>query len=162
MLLIRVFFTCLFLVIGKTSATLLLENSPECDVSQRQMVQQGYFSKIRLEGRPEYSQGDMVYIKICDESSRGVGFINLQAQGNVAHIRFINVFDEYQSRGYGSKALNLLFSAVQGFGADYVTLDVNPENKIARHVYEKQGFIYNTLIKRKEGEMLAMIKDLSA
>lgn len=50
--------------------------------------------------------------------------------------------EEYQGKGYGTRAIEQLIQMAKGSGKyDYIILDYVPENTVAKHVYEKLGFL---------------------
>ena len=72
-----------------------------------------------------------------------VGFMmieeNLQEQ--YLYIWRIMFPNEYMNKGYGSKSLKLLINLAKASKKyNYLIIDYLPDNKIAKHVYEKLGF----------------------
>lgn len=72
-----------------------------------------------------------------------VGFMmieeNLQEQ--YLYIWRIMFPNEYMNKGYGSKSLRLLINLAKASKKyNYLIIDYLPDNKIAKHVYEKLGF----------------------
>lgn len=50
--------------------------------------------------------------------------------------------EEHQNKGYGTQAIKQIIQMAKGSGNyDFILLDYVPENKIAKHVYEKLGFL---------------------
>jgi RimJ/RimL family protein N-acetyltransferase len=49
--------------------------------------------------------------------------------------------EEYQSKGYGTRFLQMLIDELFSRGYKKIILDTNLKNKRAQHVYEKLGFI---------------------
>ena len=47
-----------------------------------------------------------------------------------------NIYPQYRGRGYGQEAIKLF---IENFGI--TNLWVNPDNEIAKHIYEKNGFV---------------------
>ncbi|MCH5192292.1 MAG: GNAT family N-acetyltransferase [Oscillospiraceae bacterium] len=48
---------------------------------------------------------------------------------------------EYQNKGYGTQAIKQIIQMARDSKKyDYILIDCVPENKIAKHVYEKLGF----------------------
>ena len=50
--------------------------------------------------------------------------------------------EEHQGKGYGTQAIEQIIQMAKDSGKyDFIILDYVPENKIAKHVYEKLGFL---------------------
>lgn len=50
--------------------------------------------------------------------------------------------EEYQNKGYGTQAIKQIIQLAKDSGKyDFILLDYVPENEIAKHVYEKLGFL---------------------
>jgi len=69
-------------------------------------------------------------IQISEESSTEV------------YIPWFEINKNYRNNGYGTKVLKGLISHIRKFGFKEITLEVDVEDKLSRHVYEKLGFRY--------------------
>lgn len=50
--------------------------------------------------------------------------------------------EEHQNKGYGTRAIKQIIQMAKDSGKyDYIILDYVPENVVAKHVYEKLGFL---------------------
>ena len=111
-------------------------------------------------------------IAIHDDLGNLVGFLCLHigsgpeiygfSGGGYALIRNMSIDDRYQNKGYGAKALNLLFEFVNDEINEKMTsfvLAVNESNVIAQKSYEKAGFERkDKMIEGRLGKLIIMEK----
>lgn len=72
-----------------------------------------------------------------------IGFMWLHYDSKKPEYAFIYDFiimDDYQGKGYGQEAMNLMLDTVKELGGSRLSLHVFGHNKRALHVYEKVGF----------------------
>ncbi|MEY4520737.1 MAG: hypothetical protein RLZZ499_3337 [Cyanobacteriota bacterium] len=59
---------------------------------------------------------------------------------------------DFQGKGYGTKALNLVMTEIAQLGAKKIYTSHKPKNKIASNLYKKVGFVY--IGERDSGNLL--------
>lgn len=69
--------------------------------------------------------------------------------------------EEYQCKGYGTLAIKQIIQMAENSGKyDFILLDYVPENEIAKHVYEKLGFLpTGEIVNNGEIEMKLTLKN---
>lgn len=78
---------------------------------------------------------------ILEYQKRPIGEMCYRNVGNQTADIGIKICErDFQERGIGRVALSMLIQALFDSGYTTVALDTDPENKRARHVYEKLGF----------------------
>lgn len=65
-----------------------------------------------------------------------------------AHITTLAVLPEYRQRGVAGKFVKALMQLARKKGAEKMSLEVRPSNRIALKLYEKQGFFINGIKKK--------------
>lgn len=78
---------------------------------------------------------------------RVIGYAGMWVVIDEAHVTNIAVHPEYRGRGIGEQLLSELFVRAKARGARRMTLEVRPSNAVARHLYEKHGFVARGLRK---------------
>lgn len=87
--------------------------------------------------------GDVYPFAIYDEETP-VGFMMLDEdlEERCLVIWRIMFPEEYQNKGYGTQSIRQIIQMAKDSGKyDCLLLDYVPENEIAKHVYEKLGFV---------------------
>jgi len=64
--------------------------------------------------------------------------------------------DRWMGKGHGTKYLSLLCQMYFGDGVPAMGIDPDPENVLARHVYEKIGFREDGVVDSEWGKVLTM------
>lgn len=65
--------------------------------------------------------------------------------------------EEHQNKGYGTEAMRQIIRLAKESGKyDFMIIDYAPENEIAKHVYEKMGFVPTGEI--SDGEIVAKLQ----
>ena len=65
--------------------------------------------------------------------------------------------EEHQNKGYGTQAISQIIQLAKESGKyDFMIIDYVPENEIAKHVYEKLGFVPTGEI--SDGEIVAKLQ----
>ncbi|MDE7031152.1 MAG: GNAT family N-acetyltransferase [Lachnospiraceae bacterium] len=65
--------------------------------------------------------------------------------------------EEHQNKGYGTEAMRQVIRLAKESGKyDFMIIDYAPENEIAKHVYEKMGFVPTGEI--SDGEIVAKLQ----
>ncbi len=73
-------------------------------------------------------------------------------------IASIIIDKNYQSQGYGTKAIQLAIDLLTNEGKTRVVqLDYNPSNLVAKHIYEQQGF---SVVKLEDNGEILMERNL--
>lgn len=76
------------------------------------------------------------------DHDKEVGMIWLaQRTSEKGFIFDINIWDDYQGKGYGKKAMKAIETVGKELGLKSIGLHVFAHNKIARHLYNKLGYI---------------------
>lgn len=92
------------------------------------------------------NKNDYHFMIILDR--KAIGHINLSKRKNNWYETQIIIGEkEYWGRGYGTKAIKLLFNKAKRLGISKIYLEVRPENLRAIRAYEKCGFRKIRLIK---------------
>lgn len=74
-------------------------------------------------------------------NNKRVGEMSYKIDDNIAEIGIKICNFNYQEKGYGSKAINMLIKYLfDNMKVNKIILDTNSNNKRAQHVYEKIGF----------------------
>lgn len=95
------------------------------------------------------------YIILCDGSCIGwLGVNGLLSKDKTAYIKMLALLPDYQGKGIGAKALDLIINDLKNLGYVKVILYTNQRNIKAQKCYEKCGFqITKTFMeKRSNGE----------
>lgn len=66
------------------------------------------------------------------------------------YIYDINIWEEYQGNGYGKQAMNEIENIAKNWGLKSIELLVFGNNKVARSLYEKLGYIETNVIMNKK------------
>ncbi len=72
---------------------------------------------------------------------RVIGYAGMWVVMDEAHVTTIAVDPDYQGRKYGERLLLGLIERAIEEGANRSTLEVREGNRVARHLYEKYGFV---------------------
>ncbi|MBC7344427.1 MAG: ribosomal protein S18-alanine N-acetyltransferase [Clostridia bacterium] len=78
---------------------------------------------------------------VCLLSGRVIGYAGSWIIEDEAHITTLAVDPRYRGQGLGKALLSEITSRCQARGAERITLEVRPSNKIAQRLYENMGFI---------------------
>jgi diamine N-acetyltransferase len=71
-----------------------------------------------------------------------VGFLMYEPRGKgVVSLHRFMVDHRYQRRGIGLSAMHLLIEQLNGEGVQTIYLSFRPENRAARHLYDRLGFV---------------------
>ena len=92
---------------------------------------------------------DIAYVA-TEDNGQPVGFFcySVNTEDNIGFLKFVIVDKEKRGNGYGKRMLNLALQyAFQITGATAVQLYVFEENTLAKHCYEKVGFIESNVDK---------------
>lgn len=81
---------------------------------------------------------DYVVARIDDQV---VGYAGMWLILDEAHITNIAVHKDYRGQGIGERLLQEIFVRARARGARRMTLEVRVSNMVARHLYEKMGFV---------------------
>ena len=72
-----------------------------------------------------------------------IGFMLLHCEADTVTVKFVIIRPDYRARGYGTDTLiETVRYAFEGLGAEYVTLQVSPDNGPALICFENAGFQY--------------------
>lgn len=69
--------------------------------------------------------------------------------GDKGYIYDINIWDDYQGRGYAKQAIKEIEKIAKDWGLKSIGLHVFGHNKVARSLYEKLGYIETDIIMNK-------------
>lgn len=92
---------------------------------------------------------DSAYVA-TENSGQTVGFFcySVNTANNIGFLKFVIIDKIERGKGYGKEMLNLALQyAFQITGAKAVQLNVFNENALAKHCYEKVGFVERTIDK---------------
>lgn len=90
-----------------------------------------------------YREANDVYPFAIYDDEAPVGFMMLDEDLEERYLVIWRIMFpiEYQNKGYGTEAIRQIIEMAKKSGKyDYMIIDHAPENKIAKHVYEKLGF----------------------
>lgn len=79
------------------------------------------------------------------EQAIGQANVAFLTENTIAYLRWIFMLDEYQNKGFGTQALQLLFAFLSLEGMTELHTDTADTNECAQHVYEKNGFEHSGL-----------------
>lgn len=82
--------------------------------------------------------------KVIEQEGIPVGFAlyGYCEEDNIYEICRLMIDRRYQGQGYGKQALALIIEDMQKrYSCEEICLSVDPDNVMAKHVYEKVGFI---------------------
>ena len=90
----------------------------------------------------EASHSDAYYLiaRDTDRDNLIIAYAGCWVLANEGHITNVAVDPEYQGQGLGRRLMNELTSRVKALGADSMTLEVRPSNKVAINLYTSLGF----------------------
>lgn len=89
----------------------------------------------------ELKENDLAYYYVCLEGHKVVGYAGMWIIFDEAHVTNIAVHPQFRGKKIGKALLlNLLEQALR-LGAERITLEVRPSNKIAQELYRKLGFV---------------------
>lgn len=91
-----------------------------------------------------YREAGDVYPFAVYHGEEPVGFMMLDEDSDERCLVLWRIMfpEEHQGRGYGTSAIQKLIQLAKDSGKyDFIILDYVPENKIAKHVYEKLDFL---------------------
>lgn len=91
------------------------------------------------------------YVYHIDVNGTKVGVIWLLQEQEIGFIGDFLIYSPYQHRGYGTKTLCLIEQSAAQLGVKKIRLGVFIKNKIARKLYEKQGY---HIIKERNADLL--------
>lgn len=84
------------------------------------------------------------YIFHIVEEANGekIGFVwlNFRENENQAFLYDIEIYDEFQQKGYGKQTMTLLEELAKDMGADHIQLNVFGNNETAYNLYKKMGY----------------------
>lgn len=106
-----------------------------------------------------YEAGDVYPFAIYNDDDP-VGFMMLDDDVDEKCLILWRIMfpQEHAGKGYGTEAIQLIVRLAKESGRyDFMILNCDPDNKVARHVYEKNGF-YDT--GETEGNEIVMRLDL--
>ena len=66
------------------------------------------------------------------------------------YMEALRVLDEYQGKGIGQRLLEEVIKKVKSQGYSEITIGVEDDNEVAKHIYSKLGF--NEFIRRDHGD----------
>lgn len=94
---------------------------------------------------------------VAVDNERVVGYLTINKlfdsvqNINYANINYVCVLEKYRNRGICSNMLDKVINYCRKNNISYIELTSNPTRKIARHLYEKKGFVEReTSVYRKE------------
>ena len=94
---------------------------------------------------------------VAVDNERVVGYLTINKlfdsvqNINYANINYVCVLEKYRNRGICSNMLDKVINYCRENNISYIELTSNPTRKIARHLYEKKGFVERkTSVYRKE------------
>lgn len=94
---------------------------------------------------------------VAVDNERVVGYLTINKlfdsvqNINYANINYVCVLEKYRNRGICSSMLDKVINYCMENNISYIELTSNPTRKIARHLYEKKGFVEReTSVYRKE------------
>lgn len=94
---------------------------------------------------------------VAVDNERVVGYLTINKlfdsvqNLNYANINYVCVLERYRNRGICSNMLDEVINYCMENNISYIELTSNPTRKIARHLYEKKGFVEReTSVYRKE------------
>ncbi|MCM1058263.1 MAG: GNAT family N-acetyltransferase [Firmicutes bacterium] len=91
-----------------------------------------------------YREAGDVYPFAVYHGEEPVGFMMLDEDSDERCLVLWRIMfpEEHQGKGYGTSAIQQMIQLAKDSGKyDFIILDYVPENKIAKHIYEKLGFL---------------------
>lgn len=91
-----------------------------------------------------YREAGDVYPFAVYHGEEPVGFMMLDEDSDERCLVLWRIMfpEEHQGKGYGTSAIQQMIQLAKDSGKyDFIILDYVPDNKIAKHVYEKLGFL---------------------
>ncbi|MCM1192663.1 MAG: GNAT family N-acetyltransferase [Butyrivibrio sp.] len=91
-----------------------------------------------------YREAGDVYPFAVYHGEEPVGFMMLDEDSDDRCLVLWRILfpEEHQGKGYGTSAIQQMIQLAKDSGKyDFIILDYVPDNKIAKHVYEKLGFL---------------------
>lgn len=73
-------------------------------------------------------------------SRRVIGYVGFRLQERRGHITTIALHPDWRGRGFGDLLLSVALQRLVTRGAEMVTLEMRPSNKVAYQLYRKYGF----------------------
>lgn len=89
----------------------------------------------------ELHENPFAILLVDEEEGRVVGYLDYWILYEQAQVATIGVDPEYQNRGIGSALLSYAEKDAADQGCETFSLEVRVSNALARHLYEKHGFI---------------------
>lgn len=86
-------------------------------------------------------------IYIISKDKQIIGFITIDTIYERMELIQIEISKEYQRKGYAKRLMDFMIEIAKDRNIENITLEVNKENKVAIHIYEKYGF--KTVAERK-------------
>lgn len=80
---------------------------------------------------------------------------------SVAQILSIAVLPEYRGKGVAYRLMEKGFLYLQSLGVPEIKLEVRPENKAGKRLYEKMNFQEAGITEDTQGQWIVMVKDLT-
>jgi RimJ/RimL family protein N-acetyltransferase len=90
----------------------------------------------------------------ADDADRNIGMLwfadRRATPGHCAWIYDFVIQEEYRGRGYGALAMRALEDQVRAVGLDKISLHVFGDNRVARGLYAKMGYVETNVLMSKK------------
>ncbi|HHX51422.1 MAG TPA: ribosomal protein S18-alanine N-acetyltransferase [Clostridia bacterium] len=89
----------------------------------------------------ELFDNQFAYYYVCLKEGRVVGYVGMWIILDEAHVTNIAIHPFFRGRKLGKLLLTEIMGRAVCLGADKITLEVRPSNKVARSLYRQLGFV---------------------
>ena len=106
--------------------------------------------------------------KVATSNNRIIGYAivateraRIEPHGRIAHLANLAIHTDFRQRGIGKRLVETMIAYAKGRNADEITLEVSIDNRAARDLYGKFGFIERKTIRGyygKRDDAVLMIK----
>jgi ribosomal protein S18 acetylase RimI-like enzyme len=121
-----------------------------------------YYKEFDDSGVDLFNRGPFSHIMVYEDKNEIVGFISYSIIYNRAEIDYIYVEASHRRKNVAYELMEYCIEDVETSGCENITLEVNVNNNVGIHLYEKFGFqVAATRSKYYKGEDgLLMIREL--
>lgn len=88
----------------------------------------------------ELRDNELAHYYVCLQGDKVTGYAGMWIIFDEAHVTNIAVHPDYRGRKIGKALLLNLMEQALRLGAERITLEVRPSNKVAQELYRKLGF----------------------
>lgn len=92
--------------------------------------------------RRELKHNPFAYYTVATHRERVMAYCGVWLVVDEAHVTNVAVHPKFRGKGIGKQLLTYVMAFVKGNGADRMTLEVRPSNRVARRLYESLGFVH--------------------